>query len=95
MIDTGLFTVPIISLPAGGKLHTPASVPVLYEGEHVADAVHRDGDYVFRMFRGQLQQGLSTGTLLVQPRFKDVASAGTAVERFYIAVEIVRRREMD
>jgi hypothetical protein len=93
MIDTSLFTVPIIPLPRGGMMHTPPSVPVVFEGEHVADAVHRGSDYVFRMFRGNLQHGLSTGKFLIQPKYKDVAGPGTATHRLYLAVEIVPRLE--
>ena len=72
-------------------MHTPKRVPVLFEGEHVADASHSGHDYEFRMFRGQLQHGLSTGRLLVRPRFRDVAGPGTAMARLYLALEIVPR----
>jgi len=94
MIDTSLFTVPIIPLPHGGMMHTPKTVPVLFDGEHVADAVRRVNDYEFRMFRGQLQQGISTGRLLIRSRFRDLAGPGTALHRLYLAVEIIPRLEI-
>ena len=85
-----LLSVPVVPLPRGGITKTPKSVPVVFEGEHVADAHLRDDGYYFRMFQGDLQTGLMKGTLLYRPHFRDTPACGAPQTREYLAIEIVR-----
>jgi hypothetical protein len=85
-----LFSIPVVALPPGGLTNTPEQLPVVFEGEHVADGFLRDGSYYFRLFQGDLLTGLLDGKLLYRPRFRDTPAAGNAHTRDYLAVEIMR-----
>lgn len=89
-ISMSFFSVPIEHVPGSFVRDTPMTLPVLYRGEEVAVAHRRERSYHFVMFEGDLERGLTTGSLLTRARFIDESQAGELSTRRYIAVEIVR-----
>jgi hypothetical protein len=86
-----IFSVPVVRLASIHSTKVPATVPVTFEGEHVADATF-DGDdsYLFNLFRGNLEQGLTSGQLSVRAVFDDAPGDDTGkLTRTYKEVVIL------
>ena len=83
------FIAPALRLSDSQMLDAPAYVPVMYEGEHVADARFDGEAYVFDVFRGTIENALKDGKISPRVRFKDEpATTGGRPKRVYTCVEL-------
>lgn len=90
-----IFSIPVMRLPSSFVLETPSVLPVVHQGEHVADARLRDGSYYITLFMGELEQGLTTGGLLLKARFVDEEPPGQLNRRTYVAIEIIPKLQAE
>jgi hypothetical protein len=75
------------------KLVTPKTIPVTFQGEHVADASCTGFAYSFELFRGHLFFGLTTGTLAPVLIHDDIrADHPQPTERVFTEVRIIESR---
>ncbi len=64
------FIAPALRVSDSQLLDAPAYVPVLLDGEHVADARFDGEAYVFDVFRGTIENALRDGKISPRVRLK-------------------------